>query len=65
MKDYLIDLPGAEAFLHEHFGSDFHARLQCYQMHIGLDSMAYHCYTKRWKHFEWSTKRTFEVARSQ
>ena len=27
---------------------DFHARLQCYQMHIGLDAMVYHCYTKRW-----------------
>jgi hygromycin-B 4-O-kinase len=44
---------------------DFHARLQCYQMHIGLDAMAYHGYTKRWKHFQWSAKRTFEVARSQ
>ncbi len=44
---------------------NFHARVCCYQMHIGLDSMAYHCYTKRWDHFEWNAKRTFEVARSQ
>jgi hygromycin-B 4-O-kinase len=44
---------------------DFYERLRCYQMHIGLDSMAYQCYTKRWKNFEWSAKRTFEVARSQ
>jgi hypothetical protein len=44
---------------------DFHERLQCYQMHIGLDAMAYHGYTKRWKNFEWSAKRTFEVARLQ
>jgi hygromycin-B 4-O-kinase len=44
---------------------DFHERLQCYQMHIGLDSMAYQCYTKRWNNFAWSAKRTFEVARSQ
>ncbi len=44
---------------------DFHERLWCYQMHIGLDSMAYHCYTKRWDNFEWSAKRTVEVARSQ
>ena len=44
---------------------DFYERLQCYQMHIGLDSMAYHGYTKRWDHFEWSVKRTFEVARSK
>jgi hygromycin-B 4-O-kinase len=43
----------------------FHERLWCYQMHIGLDSMAYHYYTKRWDNFEWSAKRTFEVARSQ
>lgn len=44
---------------------DFHERLQCYQMHIGLDTMAYHGYTRRWDHFQWSAKRTFEVARSR
>jgi hygromycin-B 4-O-kinase len=38
---------------------------QHYQTNIGLDSMAYHGYTKRWDHFEWSVKRTFEVARSK
>jgi len=44
---------------------DFYARIRCYQMHIGLDSMAYHCYTKRWNNFEWSAKRTFEIIRSE
>jgi hygromycin-B 4-O-kinase len=43
---------------------NFHERLWCYQMHIGLDSLAYHCYTKRWDNFAWSMKRTFEVARN-
>jgi len=42
----------------------FHERVWCYQMHIGLDSMAYHGYTKRWDNFDWSAKRTFEIARS-
>lgn len=41
---------------------DIHARLQCYQMHIGLDSMAYHGYTRRWENFAWSARRTLEVA---
>lgn len=43
---------------------NFHARLRCYQMHIGLESMAYHCYTKRWENFEWSAQRTLEIASS-
>jgi hygromycin-B 4-O-kinase len=40
---------------------DFHERVQCYQMHIGLDSMEYHGYTKRWDNFAWSAKRTFDI----
>jgi hygromycin-B 4-O-kinase len=44
---------------------DLHERLQCYQIHIGLDSMSYHGYTRRWDHFQWSARRTFEVARSR
>ncbi len=43
---------------------NFHERLQCYQLHIGLDSMAYHSYTKRWDRFAWSAQRTDEVARA-
>jgi hygromycin-B 4-O-kinase len=43
---------------------NFHERLQCYQMHIGLDSMAYDCYTKRWNKFAWNIKRTFDIAHS-
>lgn len=44
---------------------DLHARIQCYQMHIGLGAMTYHCYTKRWDEFEWNARRTFEIARSE
>lgn len=44
---------------------DVHARLQCYQMHIGLDSMAYHGYTRRRDHFAWSARRTLEVANTK
>lgn len=44
---------------------DFHERVRCYQMHIGLESMTYHCYTKRWDHFEWSARRTLSIAGSK
>jgi hypothetical protein len=30
-----------------------------------MNGLAYHCYTKRWNDFEWSAKRTLEVAHSQ
>ncbi|MEO7020768.1 MAG: aminoglycoside phosphotransferase family protein [Ktedonobacteraceae bacterium] len=44
---------------------NFHERLQCYQMHIGLGAMSYHCYTKRWDQFAWNSKRTFDIAHSK
>ncbi len=42
---------------------NFNERLSPYQMYVGLDSMVYQCYTKRWQNFQWSVQRTFEVAR--
>lgn len=63
-----IDLLGA---IEQHYAlkevtmEHFNERLRCYQLHIGLESMAYHCYTGRGEHFTWSASRALEAAQAR
>jgi hygromycin-B 4-O-kinase len=37
-------------------------RVQCYEIHIGLDSMAYSAFVGDWTHLDWTARRTLEVS---
>jgi hygromycin-B 4-O-kinase len=41
---------------------DLHARLRCYQVHIGLGGQAYNAFKGRWPELEATARRTLEVA---
>jgi hygromycin-B 4-O-kinase len=41
---------------------DFDARLRCYEVHIGLGSLAYMAFRENWEHFAWTTERTLQAA---
>jgi hygromycin-B 4-O-kinase len=41
----------------------FAERLACYQIHIGLDGMAYQAFTERWEMLAETAARTLGVAR--
>jgi hygromycin-B 4-O-kinase len=43
---------------------NFVERLACYQIHIGLDGMAYQAFTERWELLAETAARTLEMARS-
>jgi hygromycin-B 4-O-kinase len=41
---------------------DMKERLRCYELHIGLGSLAYSAYKEYWEHFAWTAERTLRVA---
>lgn len=41
---------------------DFDARLRCYEVHIGLGSLAYMAFRENWEHFAWTAERTLRAA---
>ena len=42
---------------------DFDARLRCYEVHIGLGSLAYMAFRENWEHFAWTAERTLRAGR--
>jgi hygromycin-B 4-O-kinase len=60
-----IDFRGAAAQHYAAIGLDvpnFDARLRCYEVHIGLGSLAYMAFRDNWEHFAWTAERTLRAA---
>lgn len=41
---------------------NFAERLRCYELHIGLGSLAYMAFRENWEHFTWTAQRTLRAA---
>ena len=41
---------------------NFAERLRCYELHIGLGSLAYSAFRENWEHFAWTAERTMRAA---
>jgi hygromycin-B 4-O-kinase len=62
-----IDIASAALDYYRALGIDlthFAERLRCYELHIGLDGIAYQAWKGGWDNVAWTTRRTLELARS-